>query len=61
VKKWEYRKWTKDRKVGKYKRFNFLSKVFGWENGKMKRLKTMENEVDINLKLCFHVHVCLFF
>ena len=25
--------------------------VFGWENGKVERCKTMKNEVDINLQL----------
>ena len=39
VKKWEDKKWEGDKKV-KGKRFNFLSFVFGWEDGKVERWKT---------------------
>ena len=40
VKKWEDRKLERNRKVRECKKFNFLSYVFGWENGKVERRKT---------------------
>ena len=64
VKKWEVKKWEGDKKV-KGKRFNFLSFVFGWEDGKVERWKTylfgwgkknerQKRKVDSNLQLCPH-------
>ena len=40
VEKWEDKKWGRDRKVRGWKRFDFFSYVFGWENEKVKRWKT---------------------
>ena len=40
VKKREDRKLERDRKVREWKKFNFFSYVFGWEDGKMERRKT---------------------
>ena len=48
---------------GRWKRFNFLSYIFGWENGKVKKNrksiglvekknKRIKNEIGINLLLC---------
>ena len=51
MEKWEDRKWGGDKKWENRKKFCFLSYVFGWEDGKVERCKTMKNEVDINLQL----------
>ena len=40
VKKWEDKKLERNRKVRELKKFNFLSYVFGWEDGKVERRKT---------------------
>ena len=66
VEKWENRKLGENRKMRGYKKFSFLSIVFGWD-GMMekwrywkficlveKKNESMENEVDINLQLCPH-------
>ena len=62
IEKLEDRKWEMDKKVGGWKKFSFLSFVFGWEDGKAERWKLislvekknemMDNEVGINLQLC---------
>ena len=40
MKKWEDKKGRVDRKIGEYNIFYFLSFVFGWNGGKVEKLKT---------------------
>ena len=42
VEKWDDRKWGKNRKIGGYKRFSFLSYLFGWEDEKVEIWKTIK-------------------
>ena len=42
VEKWDDRKWGKNRKIGGYKRFSFLSYLFGWEDEKVEIRKTIK-------------------
>ena len=51
MKKWDDRKLGEDKKVRGQKKCCFLSYIFGWEDEKVERCKTMKNEVDINLQL----------
>ena len=39
IKNWEDKKLGEDRKMGGYKRFSFFLFLFGWENGKVERMK----------------------